>query len=163
MLEDNFEEIVKDHQKIIYHLIHKLGIRDQNEEFYQEGVIALWKAQLKYDSTKGKFSSYAYMVMEKALIALIHQRNRMQEKTEKVIESIDTSECMLMEDIAFDPYLFEQIKSVLTDNQMKWFSCYILEELSVKEIAEQEQVTIDAVKNWARLAKPKLRKLFMSI
>lgn len=59
----------------------------------------------------------------------------------------------------FDPYLLRQIQKNLTQNQMKWFILFVLQDLSVKEIAEKEGVTIDAVKNWARLAKPKIRKL----
>ena len=39
-----FNDVLKDHEKMIYYLIHKLVIRNGEDEFYQEGAIALWKA-----------------------------------------------------------------------------------------------------------------------
>ena len=55
-----FNDVLRDHEKMIYYLIHKLGIRNGEDEFYQEGVIALWKASETYDEARGKFSTYAY-------------------------------------------------------------------------------------------------------
>lgn len=58
--ETNFTEVVLEHENMIHYLIYRLGIRDPEREFYQEGVIAIWKATKTYDESRGKFSSYAY-------------------------------------------------------------------------------------------------------
>jgi len=34
----------------------------------------------------------------------------------------------------------------------------VIEDLSIKEVAAREKVTVDAVKNWGRLAKRKLKE-----
>ncbi|WP_226037833.1 sigma-70 family RNA polymerase sigma factor [Aquibacillus saliphilus] len=159
-----FNDILKAHEKIIFHLINRLGIRDPDKEFYQEGVIAMWRAVETYDETRGKFSSYAYFLIEKALLSLIRQRNRQSEKDNLYLDNLSNYDRQVSSalELEFDPYLLERIKRVLTDNQMKWFTLYVLEDLPVKEIAMKEDVTEDAVKNWGRRAKPKLRVLLKS-
>ncbi|QHS23754.1 sigma-70 family RNA polymerase sigma factor [Virgibacillus sp. MSP4-1] len=160
-VQEEFSHVLEEYERIIFHFIHKYGIRDPENEFYQEGVIALWKAYKDYDPAKGKFSTYAYFLIQKTFLTLIRKSNRQTEKDQYYIEvkSKDFQEVAEELDTGFDPYLYEQIKQVLTDNQMKWFQRFVLEDLSIKEIAEKEKVTIDAVKNWGRLAKPKVREL----
>ncbi|MRH41096.1 sigma-70 family RNA polymerase sigma factor [Aquibacillus halophilus] len=156
-----FNDILKAHENMIYHLINKLGIRDPDKEFYQEGVIAIWRAVETYDENRGKFSSYAYFLIEKGLLSLIRQRNRQVEKDNYYLEKLSTDESRVLTslEIGFDPYLLNSIEEILTDNQLKWFKLFVLEDLSIKEIANIENVTEDAVKNWGRLARPKLRAL----
>ncbi|WP_138419923.1 sigma-70 family RNA polymerase sigma factor [Aquibacillus sediminis] len=158
---NNFETIVKDYEKMIYRIIHKLGIRDTDHAFYQEGLIALWKAVEKYDPARGAFSSYAYFLIEKAMISLIRKNNhQIQQQHDYVTNLLVNNEdyCTYAE-MGMDPYLLQSIRQQLTKKQWYWFSLFILKDLSIYEIAIQEDVTIDAVKNWARLAKPKLRNL----
>ncbi|MBB6454559.1 RNA polymerase sigma factor (sigma-70 family) [Salirhabdus euzebyi] len=157
-----FNDVLKEYDRIIYHLIHRLGIRDPYREFYQEGVIALWKAYETYDEDKGgKFSTYAYFRIEKALLSSIRDQNRRQEKEEKYKQIMFTFENLVTTDEydLIDMYTLEKIKAALSEKQLIWFTSFVLNDLSVKEIAENEGVTVDAVKNWARLAKPKIRKL----
>jgi len=45
----------------------------------------------------------------------------------------------------------------LTANQWTRVRCFIVEEMSIPEIAHQEKTTIDAVKGWARQTRKKLR------
>ncbi|MCT2536662.1 sigma-70 family RNA polymerase sigma factor [Aquibacillus koreensis] len=158
---NDFEDLLSHHENIIYHIINKYGIRDPEKEFYQDGVIALWQAAASYDESKGKFSSYAYFKIEKEILSMIRIRIRQIEKQEaykKQLENRGNIGKTHLE-LGFDPYLFQMIEQVLTKNQMKWFSLYVLQDLTIKEIAQQEDVTLDAVKNWARLAKRKIKKV----
>ena len=45
----------------------------------------------------------------------------------------------------------------LTENQKKWVLYTVIDDLSVKEIAEKENVSVSAVKAWRRGAKQKLK------
>ncbi|MDL4839107.1 sigma-70 family RNA polymerase sigma factor [Aquibacillus rhizosphaerae] len=157
----DFEEIVKQHENMIHHLIHKCGIRDYNQEFYQEGMIALWKAAKTYDESRGKFSSYAYFLIEKGLLSLIRSQNHQVEKQEACVSGLSMERARMSDsfEIGFDPYLLHMIEENLTENQMKWFTMFVLNDRPIKEIAATLNVTEDAVKNWARHAKPKIRKL----
>lgn len=54
---------------------------------------------------------------------------------------------------------FSDLTAVLTDKQKVWFDYAIVEGLSNQEIAEKEQISLEAVKSWAKSAKRKLRNL----
>ncbi|WP_112182088.1 MULTISPECIES: sigma-70 family RNA polymerase sigma factor [Paraliobacillus] len=161
-----FENVLTDHENIIYYLIKKYGIRDPDQEFYQEGLIALWKAMDNYNETRGKFSSYAYFLIDKTFLTMIRTRNRHTEKQEAYIATVsrerDNLITELEEEPVIDPYLLDQIKQNLTEKQMTWFTLAVLYEKSYKEIAKQEKVTENAVKNWARLAKPKIQLIILT-
>ncbi len=47
----------------------------------------------------------------------------------------------------------------MTPNQRKWVLYTFIKGMSAKEIAELEQVSVSAVKNWSAGAKEKVRKL----
>ncbi|WP_077624525.1 sigma-70 family RNA polymerase sigma factor [Sediminibacillus massiliensis] len=157
----SFGEILGEYENMIHYLIYKLGIRDPEKEFYQEGTVALWKAVEAYEKKRGKFSSYAYFRIEKALLSLIRKNNRNMENEAAYLNScsMDTTPLTSTLDIDFDPYLLESIKQALTDNQMKWFSLFVLEDMPIKVIAEKEDVTVNTVKSWARHAKPRIREI----
>ncbi|MCP8617536.1 sigma-70 family RNA polymerase sigma factor [Salirhabdus salicampi] len=159
--EKPFHEVLKENEKMIYHVIKRYGIRDLEGEFYQEGAIALWKAYEQFDPSKGKFSSFAYFRIQKALIDYIRKQRRYVKVEDTYKESMkaDLNHVTTTMVDFFDPYLLAQIEELLTENQRTWFRLYVLEDLSVKEIAQKEQVTENAVKNWGRLARQKIRKL----
>src|SRR5699024_4259292 len=56
-----------------------------------------------------------------------------------------------------DEALWKYVKLKLTANQWKWVQGHIIEGMTLREIARQEGVSIEAVKSWARQAKKKLR------
>ncbi|WP_080872518.1 sigma factor-like helix-turn-helix DNA-binding protein [Oceanobacillus timonensis] len=47
----------------------------------------------------------------------------------------------------------------MTDRQKRWFCHAIVDGLSNQEIADKEEVSLEAVKSWAKSAKRKLRKM----
>lgn len=159
-----FNDVLRDHEKMIYYLIHKLGIRNGEDEFYQEGVIALWKASETYDEARGKFSTYAYFLIHKALLSLIRKRNRQIEieNAYKIMITADISQLTATIETDFDAYLLKKIEQALTKNQMTWFRLFVLEDLSVKKVAEREGVSLDSVKSWGKRARPKIQQLLDS-
>ncbi|KGX86353.1 RNA polymerase sigma factor [Pontibacillus litoralis] len=157
MTQLEYEQLVADYHPMIHRTIHRLGIMDPFGEFYQEGLLALWEVAQTYDEEKGKLSPYVYFIIRNRLISFIRSRNRKQAQTEEIMEKSRDEATVEMEIDAFDPFLYAHIQSVLTVNQMKWFNGFILQDLAVKDIARKEGVSINAVKNWARLAKQKLR------
>lgn len=157
----HFNEVLNKYENMIHYLIHKLRIRDPEKEFYQEGTIALWKAVESYDAKRGKFSNHAYFRIEKVLLDLIRKRNRQTEKEQAYINMVtpEIHPLTTTQEESIDSYLLNQISQTLTANQMKWFTLFVLQDLSLKAIAEREQVTVDAVKSWSRQAKPKIQKI----
>lgn len=64
MLESTkYEELVAQFEPMIFHLIKKLAIYKNKEEFYQIGLISIWQAWDKFQPQKGKYSSFLYQHM----------------------------------------------------------------------------------------------------
>lgn len=155
----NMEQLIHEFEPMIYHLLHKYGIRDVEGEFYQVAIIALWRAWKSYDPKKGKFSTYAYFSMQKAFFTFMRNEKNIQKRKDKYEAYARPDSLLYYNEIPFDPYLLSAIQEALTTKQMKWFNGFILRQQTIKQIALQENVTENTVKNWARLAKPKIKKI----
>ncbi|MCD5324116.1 MULTISPECIES: sigma-70 family RNA polymerase sigma factor [Pontibacillus] len=157
-VKEDFSELVEQFTPMIHHIIHKLRIRDPHKDFYQEGLLALWEAGENYQEEKGKLSSYIYFIVRNRLISKMRKENRIAEKDEVVTLLLEEESVYYDSSFAVDPYLYQGIVGTLTGNQRKWFDGFVLRELTIKEIAEREGTTQQAVKNWGRLAREKLRQ-----
>ncbi len=161
MKEVDFNQLLKEFEPLIYHLISKYGIRDTEGDFYQEAAISLWQAYQSYDKEKAKFSTYAYYCISRTLCNLIAKNQKEIARKEKVLNEATFQDLMVENKFGIDAGLLEKIGISLTDNQWKWFMQFVLEDKSIKEIARKEDVTEDAVKNWGRLAKKKVQKILV--
>ncbi|MBP1971349.1 RNA polymerase sigma factor (sigma-70 family) [Virgibacillus natechei] len=164
-----FDEVVVQHEAMIYYHLHKLCIIDNQEDFYQEGLCAMWEAYQKYRPDKGLLGTYFNSIIRNRLIDLIRKRTRdkhnnniFYHEESKLQESGNRCRngklpiSSLTDSPIKDTYVWEQVKSKLTINQWKWIQFHIVMDMPIKEIAMQEGVTIDAVKSWARQTKKKL-------
>ncbi|WP_047984284.1 sigma-70 family RNA polymerase sigma factor [Ornithinibacillus californiensis] len=165
-----FEEIFKQNEKRIHYHIHKLHIRDPYNEFYVEGLYAMWLAYKKYQPDKGPLATYFNFAIRNRLIDTIRSKSRDQKINEAYAqkESIDKQDgnystishapILSAKGIEIDDTeVWDEVKKILTPNQWKWVDYYIIQGLSQKEIADREGVSIDAVKSWAREARKKLQ------
>eukprot|EP00130_Batrachochytrium_dendrobatidis_P008677 XP_006683552.1 hypothetical protein BATDEDRAFT_93309 [Batrachochytrium dendrobatidis JAM81] len=169
-----FEEIFEQNERRIHYHLHKLNIRDPHQEFYQEGIIAMWNAYENYQPDKGPLSTYFNFTIHHRLIDLIRKDSRrleMEELAPKEEDAAFESEVYHKasapvspginpaEHITDDAELWQRVKGLLTEKQWKWVQYYIIEDMSLKEIAAQEGVSIEAVKSWAKEAKKRLRNV----
>ncbi|MGM8215469.1 sigma-70 family RNA polymerase sigma factor [Bacillaceae bacterium W0354] len=150
-----FADLVKEYERMIYYLIHKLNINDQDGEFFQEGVIALWEAYQKYGDRK-TFGKLAYITINSRLIDLIRKNSRINEH-EAVSDYIkeDISHDQNIEN--FDPGFWSTVRNSLTEKQWIFVKKRIIEGKAYKDIAAEENTTIDAVKGWGKEVKRKLQ------
>lgn len=166
-----FEEIFEQNERRINYHMQRLGISDPNREFYVEGVYAMWMAYKKYEPDKGPMATYFNYTIRNRLIDMLRKKTRdefnLDKVTDKEICVIDNGNRsgrlkLPMVDPSgvevTDNAFWERVKSMLTQNQWKWVQFYIIEGASLKEIAEQEDVSVEAVKSWGREAKKKLKK-----
>lgn len=168
----SFEDIFEQNKRRIHYHIHRLRIRDTHDEFFQEGLCALWNAYESYQPDKGPMATYFNFVIRNRLIDLIRKDARTIETAEIVATetaSLHTdgnhkkgndqqTAIVFPEDIELvDHSVWTTLKEQLTTNQWIWVYYAIIHQWSLKEIAEQEGTTIDAVKSWARQTKKKLR------
>ncbi|SIS42810.1 sigma-70 family RNA polymerase sigma factor [Salimicrobium flavidum] len=152
-----FDETVRQNEKRIHYFIHQLGIRDVDGEYYQEGLIALWKACESHNETKSDFSTYVNWKIRNALIDRIRNDQRYKEKQEHQRQMISIEEGSVPPPEMHNEWLWRQIRERLTPNEWKWVVQFAYEDKAVAQIAAREGVTQDAVKNWGRHAKRKLK------
>jgi len=162
MYEDaRFEELHQQFEPMIYHAMRKLGIYKNKHEFYQVGCIALWEASLRFNKEKGEFKSYAYSYMIGRMKSALTEDKKMEER-ESQSEDIWVEDETTFSDFSAIQWesLFENVSSILSENQCKWVKAYCLYGSTPSEIAEDEGVSVAAVKGWRREAIAKMRMYF---
>lgn len=166
----SFEEIYEQNKKRIHYHMNKLGIQGSKEDFYQEGLFVLWNAYEKYEPDKGALSTYFNYAIRNRLIDIIRKRTRDQynddlySHEERVRMDHGNRYCRNSQVIPDssnifirDTSLWLQVKSQLTEKQWKWVEGFIILDMSVKDIAQQENVSTEAVKSWGKQVRKKLR------
>lgn len=153
---ENFDKLVQQYDAMIWKIIHSLHIYKNQREFYQTGLIALWEAERGFFEERGNFTSYAFSYIRGKLLTELTQR-RKQEDTCLYPEEEFWNH---IEDETKLHYLEEEIILTycerLTENQRKWVLYTSLADLSIKEIADIEQVSMSAVKAWRKGAREKI-------
>src|SRR5699024_3348830 len=164
------EKLFMQEQRIYYH-IHRLRIPYAfHEEFYAEGMIALWQAYESYDASRGELDTHLNAALNFHFIDLIRKNKRASdaqiEAREQLITKQETGNTMTRTNqLLIDPsgiqindtQVWQQIKSLLSKRQWTWVVYFVIKEYPLKEIAAQEEVSIEAVKSWAKEARRKLR------
>lgn len=171
MRELDFEMFFRQHETRIHFQIHRLGISPRwYDDFYSEGVIALWDAYREFDEARGKVGTFINYKIRFRLIDLLRKKIRRQEVMEEAIEHARVSlesgnrhrgsgrplvdpTGIVLEDDTF----WHRVRHKLTDRQWLWVKYFIIADLTVKEIMELEDVSADAVKGWGREVRRKLR------
>ncbi|WP_411334904.1 sigma-70 family RNA polymerase sigma factor [Metabacillus indicus] len=153
-----FAELEKQYKPMIYHNIKKLCITRNHDEFYQAGLIAIWKASKTYDPEKGSFETYLYTSIKGSMLNEMNKQNKNKDLTES-----DVMEHMMISD---DPSTLKDMEAmilancdILTKHQQIWMISYCLKEKTISEIAASENTTPASVKSWRRGAVKKLRSL----
>ncbi|WP_284139579.1 MULTISPECIES: sigma-70 family RNA polymerase sigma factor [unclassified Virgibacillus] len=167
-----FEEVFKQNKNRIHYHINRLNIHDPHEEYFQEGLFALWNAYEKYEPDKGPLATYFNYTIRNRLIDQIRKESRRMEKESIVCEEnrkqYDNGNRHRRTEVSYpmienngitvnNPELWDRLKEQLTDNQWKWVSLFIIENMSIKEIAAKEGKTEEAVKSWGKQVRKKLR------
>jgi RNA polymerase sigma factor (sigma-70 family) len=156
---ESFEKLAIQYDKMIHSIIHSLHIYKQQEEYYQTGLIGLWEASNRFDPTKGSFTSFAFCHIKGKILNELAKNKKVEDRSVCVEE--ETLE--LMADAYFDDPLNETTLRdyvvTLTENQKKWLYYTVEHDLSVKEIARIEGVSVSAVKQWRAGAREKLKRI----
>lgn len=174
----DLEEFIKQNERRVYYQIHQLQIEDKDEEYFQEGLVAMWKAYENYQPDKGPLSTYMNYTIRNRLIDAIRKGGKEKDRLEKFKKQyqVDTTsgnyrnptgvshilidkEAKAGTEMDIDRELWKVTRSLLTEKEWKWVRYYVLEGMSQQEIANQEKVTLVAVKGWAREARKKLRSV----
>jgi RNA polymerase sigma factor (sigma-70 family) len=155
---ESFDELVVQYQPMIHKIIQSLHIYRNQDEFYQTGLIALWEATQSFHEGKGSFSNYAYTYIKGKMLTQMTRNNQHQEK--HVLPEKEFWECIEDQEssICLEKETIQTYCEGLTEKEAKWVIASFIEQLSNKEIADRENVSVSAVKQWKSGAKENERK-----
>lgn len=168
----DFETFFRMNERRIHYQIHRLGISGGwYDDFYSEGILALWEAHQQYKPDRGELGTFINYRIRFRLLDLVRKKLREQELQEKHFDEevirldqgnrhrasgmpiVDTTGIIVQ-----DESFWVEVRKLLTENQWKWVQYFIIAEMSVKEIMELEGVSADAVKGWGQEVRRKLRR-----
>ncbi len=160
LIMEEFEKIAEQYTPLIHHMIKRLNIYRDKDEFIQIGLIALWEASKAYDSAKGQFMSYAFMTIKGRMLSHMQKSNKIQIR-EQLKEAgmdhlIQDEEMMHMLDWLIPKAFLE----TLTSNQSCWLIHHIQYGKTTREIAADCQTTTASVKSWKRITIKKLQAYY---
>ncbi|MFD1362314.1 sigma-70 family RNA polymerase sigma factor [Lentibacillus salinarum] len=174
-VNDTFEDIFNQNKRRIHYHLHQLQMSDPHQVYYQEGLVAMWNAYRKYEPDKGPMATYFNYMIRNRLIDLIRketgekekqtmilQKRRLEQEDGNYYRSGSTANRHSMAQAAEDMGMYRtdvwaEVKGNLSEKQWKWVTYFIIEDMSVQEIAEQEGVSVETVKGWGKAARRKLR------
>lgn len=169
----SFEEILEQNERRIHYQINQLHIRDVNQEYYSEGLVALWNAYKTYKPDKGPMATYFNYTIRNRLIDQLRKERRRLDVQEFYLLNYKSDYCngnhqrnnsgnnlairRDAADLVEDNVFWEQLKANLTANQWKWIYFHIMDGMTLTDIAIQENTTLEAVKSWGKQVRKKLR------
>ncbi|MFD3446595.1 sigma-70 family RNA polymerase sigma factor [Microbacteriaceae bacterium 4G12] len=149
-----FEEAVHLYERLIKSQMKKLGIYRDHEDYYQCGLVALWRAYEQFEEEKGSFPAYALQTVRGYLLVQLEREKRFETRHTKLDQELVERIMYEEKEDSFDLYieqLNEQQRYVMTER-----FCY---GKKLIEIAAQMNVTYDSARHSYRSALEKLRRM----
>jgi DNA-directed RNA polymerase len=160
MKEMTFEQVASQFDPLIKSQIRLYHLTSRFDQYYQAGLLGLWKAYETFDPEKGQFSTYAFLKVRGRILQEFRGEMRRLEKE----DNHDPHESFVFQNLSHIdsiPYLEDESLNLylvhLTENQQRWVIHRIVELKSETEIAETFGVSVYAVKSWRKSAIKKLR------
>lgn len=136
------EEIFEENRSRFHYHLYRLRNYDTYVNKGIENTLALQPEQ-------GVLSTYFNIIIRKHIFELLQLKSINQHKIKLLpVASIEPNSPVTYPDNSAS--LWEYYENNLTVNQWKWVYLSLYLNLPIKEIAEQEGVTIEAVMNWGR-------------
>lgn len=160
---EGFEQMAKQYEPMIHKIIRSLHVYKNKEDYFHIGLVALWEAAEAFEPEKGEFTNYAYSYVKGQILNEMNRINRFEERSilpkEEFWESVE--ETNVDHPLELD-FLLSYCDG-LTEKETKWVIYTCIEFLSIREIAEKENVSLSAVKQWRSGAKKKLKEQLIDL
>jgi DNA-directed RNA polymerase len=154
-----FDEALVQYTPMVHHLLKRLRIYKDFDDYIQLGFIALWEAYEKFDPEKGAFSAYAYMTMRGHLLTALKKQINYEEHHQPLNEQfLDVIEADMLK-VPLEQEILSLYCRDLNKGEQTYIREHILNDRPLQDIADQHEVKLEAVKWWGRSAKKKLRRI----
>ncbi|PFK38319.1 RNA polymerase subunit sigma-70 [Bacillus cereus] len=147
-----FTEAVTLYEKMIKNQMRKLCLYKDYEEYYQCGLIGLWKAYEKYEGEKGAFSAYAFVTVRGYLLEKLKKESKFQNRHTCVEQEILQNICEAEVSSEIQDYM-----SVLDEREKHVIIERFYAGKKIHEIAEEMMMTYYQARWIYRRALEKMR------
>ncbi|TDQ42586.1 sigma-70 family RNA polymerase sigma factor [Aureibacillus halotolerans] len=155
--EQTFECVLEKYTPLIRNGLAKLHIHHHadRDEFFQIGRLALWEAWQHHKIPDHTFPAYAKQVVQGRMLDELRRRS----KYKRIVETVknDPLQIHVLHERPCQRSTFEKLLSDLSPSEKCWAMSALWEGLTTREIAEQNDVSMDAVKKWRQRARQKLQ------
>lgn len=155
MKPSTFEETAQLYERMIRKQLKRLCIYRNHDEFYQCGLIALWKAYEQFDERKGAFSTYAFYTVRGYLLRKLHEERRIEER-QTMLES-ELAETIPAEEPGSDTGFFQYLVP-LNQRQRLIVEERFYHGKKLTAIAQEQGMTYDQVRSFYRRAIQKMKE-----
>ncbi|MFC7371084.1 sigma-70 family RNA polymerase sigma factor [Fictibacillus iocasae] len=158
-----FEEVAKLFNPLIKSKLRGLRVTGElYDQYYQAGLIGLWKAWRDFDETRGSFPAYAQQKITGGMMDEMRKMIR-NKKREQLMEPQDYDSIIPLK-VYDEVPIFEKeaiafYLSKLSTLEQRWVIEKICNQKREAEIASEYGVTVGAVKSWRKRVVKKLRHL----
>lgn len=160
---ESFEQLAKQYEPMIHKIIRALNIYKNKEDYFHIGLVGLWEASEAFNPEKGDFTNYAYTFVKGHILNEMNRNNRLEERSvhpkEEYWETVEETNTHHPLEVEF----LLSYCQMLTEKETKWVIYTCVDFLSVREIADKENVSLSAVKQWRSSAKKKLKEQWMEV
>jgi RNA polymerase sigma factor (sigma-70 family) len=153
-----FNRIVEEEEWLIHYCMKQLQIYKQHDDYYQEGLIGLWEAYLRFDESRAvAFRTFAWRTIRGKLLTLLRKSKGYDDRQATLTEAIMEITEDLQAEIPLEQEILMGYCEGLTDPQKKWVFLHFFDGKGASQIAADENVSIETVKSWRRYALQKIR------
>lgn len=147
---EDFDAVVERMRPIIGSIIRSLNIYKNHEEFFQIGLIALWKAYMAYDPEKGTFETFAYSYIRGSILTELRKLRKTDDK-ETFLDEFAMISIPDVESQSFEnQFQIEDLVEQFPEKLRTFFQLHYVEGRKLTEVAKHFGVSYSTVKLWKR-------------
>lgn len=154
----SFQEVAEKYAPLIRSQIKKLHIYRDWDEFFQIGLIGLWKAYEQYDKEKGRFATIAMFRIRGSLLDHLRKEGLFQKHhlygEDVLLHYMEDENCLIKEMLEQQ---LDEYSSFLSEREAQWLQYAIIQDKKPAQIAKELGVSTNTVGTWRKKALKKLR------
>ncbi|UNL85810.1 sigma-70 family RNA polymerase sigma factor [Priestia koreensis] len=155
MKNEQFEQLITQYEPMIYSIMRSINVYQEQQDYYQLGLISLWKAHERHDYTKGAFAPFAYATIRGYMLAHLRKKVELADRQPTIhyeMVSAPSYEHTYLEQEYLSPYL-----EGLSARELTYVMDHVVHGYSFRTMAHTYGVSEETVKAWGKTARKKLR------
>ncbi len=154
-MKEPFEKVLNNFDPLIKSMIRRYSKQQEFDEMYQIGRIALWEAYERFDIEKGHFPAFASRYVSGRFLQILNKKRlEVVEVEGRSLEEQNSFIVPFLDDLIIKDYVQN-----LSDRERLYVNAIILQQESIKELAQREGVSYETVRSWRKCALSKLRTI----